>query len=133
MAARYTLCANERLKREQHIKALFQSGKALSAFPVRIVWQLAPAAEPFPIRAGFSAPKKAFRHAVERNRIKRLLREAWRLQKPTLASSVPPGRQLRLFILYTDKTLPDYQAVYAAIGKCILQLQKALSDAPASA
>jgi ribonuclease P protein component len=130
MAARYTLGAGERLKREQHIEALFRTGKALSVFPLRIIWQLVPkAAEPFTIRAGFSAPKKKFKRATDRNSIKRLLREAWRLQKPALESGIPEGRQLHIFILFTDKALPDYDAVYAAIGKGIVQLQKALAHA----
>jgi len=132
-AARYTLSAGERLKREQHIKALVQHGKALSVFPLRIIWRLVDADEPFATRAGFSAPKKKFRHATDRNRIKRLLREAWRLQKPALLSGIPPGRQLQLFILFTDKALPDYAAVATAMGKGIAQLQQALANAQPAA
>jgi ribonuclease P protein component len=128
MAARYTLSAGERLKREQHIKALFLRGTALSVFPVRMIWKLVEAEEPFPVRAGFSAPKKKFRHASDRNRIKRLLREAWRLQQPPVREVVPPGRQLHVFILFTDKTLPGYDTVFAAVGKGIAQIQKALAN-----
>lgn len=126
MAARYTLRAGERLKREQHIKALFQNGKALSVFPVRVIWLLAAPDGRSPVRAGFSAPKKRFRHATDRNRIKRLLREAWRLQQPALYPCLPEEKQLQLFLLYTGKALPDYDEVYRTVGKCILQLQKAL-------
>jgi ribonuclease P protein component len=133
MAARYTLSAGERLKREQHIKALFQSGKALSVFPLRLIWRLVDAEEASSTCAGFSAPKKKFGHAKDRNRIKRLMREAWRLQKPALLPAIPAGKQLHLFILFTDKSLPDYPTVFAAIGKGITQLQKALADVqPAS-
>ena len=129
MAARYTLSAGERLKREQHIKALFQTGKALSVFPVRLLWMLAPPDGAAASRAGFSAPKKKFRHATDRNRIKRLLREAWRLQKPVLESAIPAGRQLHLFIMFTDKVLPSYDVVFAAVEKSILKLQNELADA----
>ena len=134
MAARYTLRAGERLKREQHIEALFRTGKALSVFPVRIVWRLEPVAStPFNILAGFSAPKKKFKRATDRNRIKRQLREAWRLQRPALEPAIPAGRQLHIFILFTDKTLPEYDALYAAIGKAVILLQKTLSDAKPAA
>ena len=130
MAARYTLCAGERLKREQHIEALFRSGKALSVFPVRIIWRLEPSRTgPFAVRAGFSAPKKKFKRATDRNRIKRQLRDAWRLQRLPLEAIVPADQELHLFILFTDKALPEFEAIYEAIGKGILQLQKKLTDA----
>jgi ribonuclease P protein component len=86
--------------------------------------------EAFPSRAGFSAPKKKFGHAKDRNRIKRLMREAWRLQKPALLPAIPAGKQLHVFILFTDKSLPDYQIVLAAIGKGINHLKKALANVP---
>jgi len=133
MAARYTLCADERLKREQHIEALFRTGKALSVFPLRMVWRLAEADEAFAIRAGFSAPKKKFKRAADRNRIKRLMREAWRLQKPGLAPAIPAGQQLHIFILFTDKVLPNYDTIYKAVGKGITQLQKTLDYEPPAA
>jgi ribonuclease P protein component len=134
MAARYTLCAGERLKREQHIEALFRSGKALSVFPIRIIWRLEPSRTgPYSIRAGFSAPKKKFKRATDRNRIKRQLRDAWRLQRFPLESIVPADHELHIFILFTDKALPDYEAIYEAIGKSILHLQKKLTDAQPAA
>ncbi len=127
MAARYTLGAGERLKREQHIKALFRSGKALSAFPLRLIWLLIPAGDdPAPIRAGFSAPKKKFKRATDRNRIKRLMRESWRLQKPGIDLAIPAGSQLLVFLLFTDAALPQYEPVHAAVGKALSQLKKSL-------
>lgn len=129
MAVRYTLGAGERLKRGQHIEALFQHGKALSVFPVRLIWRLAPLNdEPFPIRAGFSAPKKKFRKASDRNRVKRLLREAWRLNKHVLAPYVPENFQLQVFVQCLDKSIPEYPAVSAAIEQSISRLKKTLGN-----
>lgn len=130
MAQRYTLGSDSRLKREQHIEALFRTGKAFSVFPIRVVWALQPRGEePSPTRAGFSAPKKRFKRSVDRGRVKRLLREAWRLQQPELYELIPEGMQLQVFLLFTDGQLPEYAPVYAAVGKAISKLQKALADA----
>lgn len=132
MASRNTLGAGERLKRRQHIEALFREGKALSVFPVRLVWKLVPLGEDtFPIRAGFSAPKKKFKKAVDRNRVKRLIREAWRLNKHELAASVPAGKQLQVFIQYLDKEIPDFEKVSGGIVQSISRLKKAISDVAA--
>ena len=123
MAIRYTLSKDERLKREQHIETLFRSGKAFSVFPLRIIWHLQPAGdEPSLIRTGFSVSKKKFRHAVDRNRVKRLLREAWRLQKHQLHTNIPAGKQLHVFLIFTDNTLPVYTRITGTLQKGLERL-----------
>lgn len=130
MALRYTLGSDSRLKREQHIETLFQSGKAFSIYPLRVVWHLVSrGADPSPVKAGFSVSKKKFKRAVDRGRVKRLLRESWRLQQHALLPHIPEGKQLHLFLLFTDATLPTYETVFAATGKAIAKLQKLLADA----
>jgi ribonuclease P protein component len=127
MAIRYTFGKDERLKREQHIETLFRSGKAFSVFPLRAIWRPVPRnAEPSPVRIGFSVPKKKFRKAVSRNRIRRLMREAWRLNKHALYASLPPDMQLHLFLIFTDVTEPDFDTVHGALLQCISRLQKAV-------
>jgi ribonuclease P protein component len=129
MAIRYTLCKDERLKREQYIETLFRSGKAFSAFPLRFIWHFHPKGEAkYPVQAGFSVPKKKFRHAVDRNRIKRLIREAWRLQKHAIYERVPPDMQLHLFLIFTDTSLPDQGTITAAMLKGISKLQVAINQ-----
>ena len=129
MAIRYTFCKDERLKREQHIQTLFRTGKAFSVFPVRLVWLLqAKDNDKYPARTGFSVPKKKFRHATDRNRVKRLLREVWRTNKHEIYEAVPQAQQLHLFIIFTDITLPDLPKVSNALIKAIDKLKTAIAQ-----
>ncbi len=71
------------------------------------------------MKAGFSVPKKSFRKSVQRQRLKRLMREAWRLQKQTLYDVVPADKQLHLFLVFTGKELVEYPVVFDAVSKGI--------------
>ena len=79
----------EKLKSKKQIDLLFKEGRSVVAFPLRVKYQFLSVAEArAPVQAGVSVSKKSFRHAVDRNRIKRLIREAYRLQKGTLLQTV---------------------------------------------
>jgi ribonuclease P protein component len=74
------------------------------------------------VQAGFSVPKKRFKHSVDRHRVRRLIVEAWRLNKHTLYAVVPEDQQLHIFFIFTDKILPEYATVQQALVKGIGQL-----------
>lgn len=78
------------------------------------------------VRIAFSVPKKRFPHAVDRNRVKRCMRESWRLQKHALIEIVPPAFQLHLFLIYTgpNESVPDYALINHAVGICVAQLME---------
>lgn len=122
---RFTLQAVERLKLRNQIETLFHTGEAFSVFPLRIVYLLGARSEtePSPVRMGFSIPKKRVKKAVQRNRIRRLLKEAWRLQKHALYTRIDPAMQLHCFFIFTgnDKlTFPEAEkTVQKAISKLI--------------
>jgi ribonuclease P protein component len=80
-----------------------------------------------PVLAGFSVPKKKFGSSVKRHRIRRLMAEAWRLNKQLLYTAIPPDQQLHLFFTFIDTTLPDYETVRKAVLKGIEKLVEANS------
>ena len=129
MNKRATFGKGEKLKSRKSIDALFQQGRSVAQPPLRVKWTLVPTTEALPgALAGFSVGKKHFKRAVHRNRIKRLLREAYRLQKaPLLQLLQAQNKTLHLFFMYTDKALPDFATVYAAVAQCLQQLQQKIA------
>ena len=79
----YTLGKNERLKSRKLIEQLFKKGISFSIFPLRVVY-LQTGYNADAIKVGFTVSTKYFKKAVDRNRIKRQMKEAYRLQKKEL-------------------------------------------------
>lgn len=106
---RATFRKSERIVSQKTIDELFSGSNSCSrmAFPLRTVTMSRPRQEGAePVEVLISVPKKRLRHAVDRNRVKRQLREAYRLNKHRLTSHVPADRQLALaFIWVADHCL----------------------------
>ena len=93
---RNTLSKSERVASRNTVETLFGGGhsRALSAFPLRMVYMLAPRAEGEPAAQMLvSVPKRWFKRAVKRNRIKRQVREAYRTSKHQLLADIAAGRK----------------------------------------
>lgn len=111
MAKQFTLKKAERLKRRKIIEQLFSEGRAVTAFPIRVQYKMVDQLT-VPLQAGFSVSSRNFKRAVDRNRVKRLMREAYRLQKLPLEQALQTKeQQLALFLIYTGKELPVYALV----------------------
>ena len=93
------------------IEALFGGGcsQSVAAFPLRAVYMLSDRqSDDAPVQLLISVPKKRFKHAVDRNRVKRQIREAFRLHKDLLLQVVPENQRLLLaFIWLSDEHSPS--------------------------
>ena len=101
-----TFNKSEKLKSEKLITELFSSGKSISAYPLRLVYLETTFSDPVKIKTGVSVPKRNFRKAVDRIRIKRLMREAYRLNKSVLFNNITT--QYAFMILYIGKEKTAY-------------------------
>jgi ribonuclease P protein component len=124
----YSLGPNERLKSRKLIEQLFKEGKTFSVFPLRIYFVVEPIAnKKLPmanLQFGVGVSTKNFKKAVDRNRVKRLIREAYRLQKNELKNKLKLNKMhMNLFFIFTGKELPSYDLVYE---KLTIALQKLL-------
>ena len=102
---RLTFNKNEKLKSQKAIEQLFTEGKSVSAHPLRVVY----IKNEDSLKVGVSVSKHNFKKAVDRIRIKRLLRECYRLNKTMLIDHKIDN--YTLMILYISKELPDFKHI----------------------
>jgi len=120
----YTLNKSARLKSRKQIEQLFKEGKKISIYPLNVHYQLMPLTthSGLTIQFGVGVSSRNFKRAVDRNRIKRLIRESYRLLKLDFSDVIKRNKQqLNVFIIYTGKELPDYKFIY---DKVAIALQK---------
>ena len=102
---RYTYNKDEKLKSQKAIEQLFAEGKSVSAYPLRMVYL----DNQTQLKVGVSVSKRNFKLAVHRNRVKRLLREGYRLNKNLLIDNKLD--HYTLMILYISKEMPDFKII----------------------
>jgi len=112
MAPRNSFSKPEHLCGEKRITRLFTQGDAFIAYPLRVVYILEPVRDTVPSSVLVSVPKKRFKRAVKRNRLKRLMREAYRLNKTTLIEKLEEKQlQIHIAFNYVSDDVLDFATV----------------------
>ena len=106
---RFTFNKKDRLKSKKLIDQLFKEGKSVTVYPLRMVYIGTTFDDGSKLKAGVSVSKRGFKRAVDRNRIKRLLRESYRLNKSNYFNNITTP--FALMILYIGKDKPTFGQV----------------------
>ena len=125
---RYFFGKESKLKSRNVIQQLFSEGKHVLVYPLKAVYIFGN--EKHHLQAGVSASKRNFKKAVDRNRIKRLIREAYRLKKPTLENHLIQNNQnLSIFLMHVGKEIPEYDQLMESVEKIIKRIVKISEEA----
>lgn len=120
----YTFSKKERLNSKINIHRLFERGESFFSYPFKVYYHFDSAdANKAPAAVLFSVGKKQFKLAVDRNRVKRLCRESYRLNKQELINSLQTKEtRLEVAFIYVGKSLPDFHDLESKMKKILIQL-----------
>lgn len=120
---RATFTKSERLCSKKIMEELFASGKSFIISPFRVIWDNQELNSAYPVQVAISVPKRNVKKAVERNRLKRQIREAYRLNKlPLYKKLTVDNKQCALMLIFTGKELVNYNETENKIKTIIQRL-----------
>lgn len=121
----YHFPKNEKLKSKKIIDHLFKSGQSKVFFPVRVVWDYGELTEKVPAQCTVSVSKKNFSNASDRNRLKRQVRETYRLNKKLLFPVLEEKEtQLAIMILYVGKDFTNFSEINRQTRRALTFISK---------
>jgi ribonuclease P protein component len=119
----YKFLKKERLTNKKRIAQLFSSGLSINAYPLRLIYLTATADQQSELQFAFTVPKRLFKKAVQRNFLKRKIKEAFRLNKHEIKELVTVQNQsIYGIIIYIDKSPQEYAVIERSMKKLIKKL-----------
>ncbi|NND32302.1 MAG: ribonuclease P protein component [Saprospiraceae bacterium] len=128
---KFSLSSHYRLKSSKALSSLYKEGRTFSLYPLRVYYAVVEKNNDESIlKCAFSVPKRIYKKAVDRNRLKRQMREALRLNKGILL--VPdPGQSVHLLIMYFSNEKLKYQIIEKAMKRILKRLVKEVAQSDA--
>lgn len=128
MKKQFTLGKNERLKSRKQIEELFNAGRKFTITPFRVHYTFSPITKSY-LQFGAGVSNKNFKKAVDRNKIKRRVREAYRLQKSGLQQKLKEkNTKLNIFLIYNGKEIPSFTEVVDQFNKVLEKLNRIIES-----
>ena len=132
MAKIFSYGKAEKLKGRKLVQELFSKGKTFTVYPVKVFYLEPSVRIDHPVKVGVGTSTKYFKKAVDRNHIKRLLREIYRIEKLPLHDHLQSsGKQAVIFFLYVDRSMPEYAELKTKMHLAMHKLIKQLNEAGA--
>ncbi|MCG2461817.1 ribonuclease P protein component [Flavobacteriaceae bacterium F89] len=116
---KFSFPKKEKLKRKKLLEQLFETGMGINSYPVKLIYLKTELPEDVQVQAGVTVSKRNFKKAVQRNRIKRLLRESYRLNKHLVFNNIEDN--FAFLFLYIGKEMPEYPQVEAGMKAVLLK------------
>ena len=117
----YTFKKEERLCNKKLIEQLYHNGSSFLCYPYKVSWILTTDADNTPVKVVFSVPKKRFKNSVDRNQIKRRMREAFRLNKQDTLYTylIAENKSIALSLGYVAKDIIPFDVVQKKMVKLL--------------
>lgn len=132
MAGVHSFPSSQKLKSRKVIGQLFESGKHAKAYPIRAVFGISAFNSEYHkahVQMGISVSKRSFKSAVDRNRIKRQVREAYRMYHAQLLSAAEERNlHLAIMMIYIDRKEPDFEHLERKVKRMVGQLGDAIKE-----
>ena len=119
---------DEKLCSQKLIGELFLSGNTFLCYPLKVVWKVELLETPHPAQVVFSVPKRLFKHAHDRNLLKRQMRETYRVNKHELYKLLDSnGKKIVFMLVYIAKEKVEFKQLENAMNKVVAKFGKSFA------